>query len=252
MTPTRWCATLRWRVPPGAVQRRVIGTEAYRVGSWRGVDGEGYLAASGGGAGASVAAISQLTDELHERGYETVHTAAVAEDEIRPYLACGYQPREHLHLLRHDLRNLPSQPLRSRTRGARRRDRDPILQLDGRAFDRFWALDGGSLHEALTATPRCRFRVSVDANEVSGYAVTGRSGAAGYLQRLAVDPDFTGAGLGSALVADALHWLQRAGSTTALVNTQENNQRAFDLYLRHGFVRQPSGLVILSHRSSPT
>ena len=48
-----------------------------------------------------------------------------------------------------------------------------------------------------------------DDGGVVGYAVTGRSAARGYLQRLAVDPERWRQGVGAALVVDGLRWLRR-------------------------------------------
>ena len=54
-----------------------------------------------------------------------------------------------------------------------------------------------------------------------------------------------GRGLGRELVADSLDWLRRRGVTEAVVNTQVQNERALQLYLRMGFRLQPSGLEVL-------
>ena len=75
--------------------------------------------------------------------------------------------------------------------------------------------------------------------------MTGRTSTIGFLQRLAVDPSAEGQGIGSALVVDALRWLSRTGARKAWVNTQPENLRARDLYLRHGFVEQDVGLDVL-------
>jgi ribosomal protein S18 acetylase RimI-like enzyme len=152
--------------------------------------------------------------------------------------------RDTLHLLAHDLRELPDAPAAKLRRG-RRTDRRPALDVDNRAFPAFWRLDDAGFREAMTATPSARFRVAVVDRRVAGYAVTGRAGHRGYLQRLAVDPDVQGHGLGRALVADALEWLRRRGVTNAVVNTQVENERALALYLATGFRLQPSGLQVL-------
>src|SRR5699024_106814 len=124
-----------------------------------------------------------------------------------------------------------------RTRRARLRDRQPILDLDARAFEEFWALDIEGLKDALAATPVRRFRVTHGSDgAINGYAVTGRAGGRGYLQRLAVDPSSQGLGLGRALTLDSLLWLRRAGAASALVNTQVSNNRAYALYRSCGFV----------------
>lgn len=74
----------------------------------------------------------------------------------------------------------------------------------------------------------------------------GLAGRRGYLQRLAVDPDHAGHGLGSLLIRDGLYWLTRRGAHSALVNTQTRNDRALHVYLSHGFVLQPYKLVVLT------
>ncbi len=78
-----------------------------------------------------------------------------------------------------------------------------------------------------------------------GYAVTGRAGPRGYLQRLAVEPAVSGRGFGTLLVDDALEWLSARSVHTVMVNTQETNARALELYRRIGFVSEPEGLVVL-------
>jgi ribosomal protein S18 acetylase RimI-like enzyme len=78
-----------------------------------------------------------------------------------------------------------------------------------------------------------------------GYAVTGMTGDMGYLQRLAVDPDDAGRGIGRALVLDGLGWLRARGAVQALVNTQVDNERALGLYRSVGFRLLPTGLHVL-------
>jgi GNAT superfamily N-acetyltransferase len=83
---------------------------------------------------------------------------------------------------------------------------------------------------------------------IVGYAVCGRAGHRGYVQRLAVAPSYQGRGVGAALLGDGLRWLRRWGARDALVNTQEDNDRSLRLYLRSGFVLQTDDLAVL-HRS---
>ncbi len=79
-----------------------------------------------------------------------------------------------------------------------------------------------------------------------GYLVTGRAGARGYLQRLAVDPAQQRLGIGTALVVDGLRWLRRHGVQRAVVNTQESNTGALAMYEHLGFRRQAVGLSVLA------
>ena len=91
-------------------------------------------------------------------------------------------------------------------------------------------------------------RQVADREGVTGYAITGRAGALGYLQRLAVHPDHQREGVGTALVADALWWARRRGAIAMLVNTQESNATALTLYERLGFHAEPEGLAVLERR----
>jgi ribosomal-protein-alanine N-acetyltransferase len=128
----------------------------------------------------------------------------------------------------------------------RRRDAGSVLAIDAAAFPSFWRLDQVGLDDALSATPSVRYRVAVDGDGAPvGYAVTGRAGPRGYLQRLAVHPAAQGRGIGGALVIDALRWLRRWSAREALVNTQEDNGTALALYERLGFEREPEGLAVL-------
>jgi GNAT superfamily N-acetyltransferase len=178
-------------------------------------------------------------------------TGALTPAEQEPFLLAGFTVHDRLHLLRHDLVDIPPSPtIEPALRRARRADHDPALAVDARAFDAFWRLDRAGLDDAVNATGTARFRVAVDTAhpKVVGYAVTGRSGDRGYLQRLAVDPDRRGQGIGGALVIDALRWLRRRRAASVVVNTQVGNEDALRLYRRLGFVPEPWGLAVLTYK----
>jgi ribosomal protein S18 acetylase RimI-like enzyme len=219
------------------------GAERLRVGVWRGDDSIAYIAPLTDRV-PSAAMVRHACEVLQRRGFREVLTAALTEHERGGFLAEGFEVRDALHLLAHDLEELPAMPRASLRRG-RRRDRPAALAADHAAFSPFWRLDDDGLREALTATPSSRFRVSTVAGEVVGYCATGRAGRRGYLQRLAVRPEHQGHGLGRALVADSLRWLARSGVDNVVVNTQVENERALQLYLAMGFRLQPSGLEVL-------
>ena len=154
---------------------------------------------------------------------------------------------ERLHLLSVHLDEAPGGPVDSpaRSRPGRRWHDAAVLAVDQRAFSGFWRFDKLALKEAKTATPSRRFRVAKLGGRVVGYAVTGRAGTRGYLQRLAVDPAVQGKGVGSMLVHDSFDWLRRRGADEALVNTQETNETALRLYERLGYRRHAQGLLVL-------
>jgi len=218
------------------------GADRFRVGPWRGDARIAYVAPAAGRPPAP-ATVEQCLASLAGRGYRSVITSALTTSEQGPFVAAGFDVHQRLHLLRHDLRALPAaRPFRLRR--ALRFDQAAVLRLDGLAFDPFWRFDPRGLSDARRATPSSRFRIA-ESNGLAGYAITGRAGPIGYLQRLAVHPDRQHRGLGTALVVDALTWVQSRGATSLLVNTQEHNRTALGLYEHLGFVREADGLAVL-------
>ena len=224
------------------------GPERARAGPWRGDRQVAYLAPLADAPVPSAAFVHRCLEQLAARGYERVVTAALSPAESHGFLAAGFEVREQLHLLAHDLRRIPEAgdpvPIRRATRG----EAEAVLAVDHAAFPPFWRLDAGGLADALRATPAVRWRVAdrADRSGVIGYAITGRAGRRGYLQRLAVHPDDGGHGVGTMLVVDGLRWLKRWRVDQVVVNTQLENARALGLYERLGFRRQPLGLSVLS------
>lgn len=230
------------------------GAGRLRIGPWRGDDRVAYLAPVGDGPAPTPDAVRRAVAGLVGRGYTEAVTSALGPLEAQGFLLAGFEVHERLHLLARDLLDLPPAPPAPLRRG-RRRDRAAVLAVDGRAFSPFWRLDDDGLDEALAATPSSRFRIADDRERpageaIAGYAVTGRAGRRGFLQRLAVDPACEGRGLGRALVVDGLVWLRRRGCDRVVVNTQEANQRALELYEHLGFRRQHAGLAVLHTRLS--
>ena len=224
-----------------------FGDDRLRVAPWRGDPQTAYVVARTGRP--TTASVARCVEALGGGGYRAVLTAALPAGDHAPYLANGFTVRERLHLLVR-----PVEPLLPEVtdgvglRRARRRDRPAVLAVDDAAFPTFWRLDEAGLDDALGATPSARFRVAHPVgrpDDVVGYAVTGRAGARGYLQRLAVAPAAQRAGVGTALVADALRWLRRWGGREVLVNTQEDNRAAVALYEQLGFRRERDGLAVL-------
>lgn len=218
-----------------------------RVGPWHGDDRVAYLAPVSDSRVPQADDVTGALTRLASAGYAEAVTAAVGPLEAQGFLLAGFEVHERLHLLARHLEDLPASPPAT-LRRARRRDRDRVLHIDAAAFSPFWRLDDIGLDEALAATPTSRFRVALDdqsGDTPVGYAICGRAGRRGFVQRLAVDPLCKGGGLGQALVLDGLQWLRRRGVERVIVNTQEANQRALELYERLGFRRQPGGLAVL-------
>jgi ribosomal protein S18 acetylase RimI-like enzyme len=181
---------------------------------------------------------------LRGNGYESVVTNALGPAETLPFVDAGFSVRERLHLLAHDLTEIPT--VEHPTRRARNVDRAAVLHLDQRAFRPFWRLDAAAMDSAIEATPTTRYRVIESGDGLGAYGITGRAGRVGYVQRIAVDPEDQGRGLGRSVVADALRWVRRHRAERALVNTQLDNEPALALYHSCGFRELPTGLCVMS------
>ncbi|HEV2993775.1 MAG TPA: GNAT family N-acetyltransferase [Acidimicrobiia bacterium] len=196
----------------------------------------------------SAPAVRDCIARVRAAGYRAAVTSPLTAAAAVPFLSEGFEPREKLHVLEHPLTDLarPAGPGPHLRRGWRR-DRPEVVALDRRAFPPDWQLGDSGLREALRATPSVRFRVADRPGDerIVAFAVTGRAGRQGYLQRLAVDPDARRGGLGRTLVVDALRWVRRTGARSCLVNTQADNQDALALYEACGFRQLPSGLGVL-------
>ncbi len=230
-------------------QTLILGNERFRVGPWHADPNIAYLALTPDVPRPSTEGLRLCLQRLCDTGFSSVITAALHPDEAGTFVQAGFEEYDRLNVLSHPLIDLDP-PRREpepgvRLRRAKSSDRGVTLDVDRRAFTPFWRLDEDGLDEALAATPRTRFRVA-DRDRVVGYAVTGRAGAQGFLQRLAVDPEHSGGGLGAALVIDALRWSRRHRAHRVLVNTQPDNHRALELYQRLGFEITPTDLLVLT------
>lgn len=226
--------------------RLLPGSDArLRISPWRGDPTTAQLTPTRGHP--TLPDVARALHDLRARGFLRALTPALPAADQGPFLEAGFDVHERLHLLRRRLDGLPLAPATpARLRRGRPADRPGVLAVDAAAFPPFWQLDAPALDDALAATPSSRLRVADSATgTLVGYAVTGRAGPRGYLQRLAVTPAEQHAGIGAALVIDGLRWVRRWGAKEVLVNTQEANEDAVRLYLRLGFHLQPEGLAVL-------
>jgi ribosomal protein S18 acetylase RimI-like enzyme len=225
------------------------GNERARARPWRGQRHVVQLAPFRPNLPLSVGFVRRAMDELSSQGFTRVFTNALAPHDQAGFLRAGFEPSQRLHLLHlnlDDLRGRLPRAERRRLGTAGAADRGPVLRVDDEAFDPFWRLGPTGLDETLAATPRSRFRLGYAEGEVVAYAVTGRSGRQGFLQRMAVRPSHQRRGLGRALVSDGLGWLRRWRVADVTVNTPTDNHPALALYEGLGFRRQPECLSVLA------
>jgi [ribosomal protein S18]-alanine N-acetyltransferase len=223
-----------------------------RVSTWRGHADIAQLVPVEGRP-PSRAELDRGLEQIRRSGRVGIVTSALTTADSLPFIDAGFEVKERLHLLEHTFGagpdavtdRAPDRP----TRRAWRQDRPAVLSLDRLAFDDSWRMSRDDLSDALRATPSVRFRVGeAEGVGLAAYAITGRAGRRGYLQRLAVHPQARRRGWGRVLVTDTLRWLHRYDVDRALVNTQWQNDGALALYESCGFRRLPVGLCVL-HRS---
>lgn len=231
--------------PPVDVLR--WGRERAKTGSWRGEAEVAFLNPLPDAPVPSAEFLRRCLDTLTERGFTQVVTGALSPLEQVGFLAAGFDIAERLHLLALDLTTgLEATPPGPPTRRVPRRRRAEVLAVDGASFSAFWGFDAGGLHDALEATPQTRFRMIELDGSVCAYAICGRAGARGFVQRLAVSPGHRREGFGRRLLVDGLHWMRRHGVRSAVVNTQLDNTVALTLYRDVGFRPEPTGLSVLT------
>mgnify|MGYP001602892117 CR=1 FL=1 len=226
------------------------GAERARVGPWHGDARVGCVTPQPGCPPLSVRGVQRCLEALHRLGFREAITAAISPNESAGFFAAGFTVTEHLHLLErlvtNDDRGAVAVPTGITLARGHKRDLDDLLGVDARCFGEFWRLDKAGIADARTATAYARFRVARRGDEIVGYAITGRQGRTGYLQRLAVDPSVRRGGVGTALVLDGARWLARRYAHSVLVNTQESNATALALYESLQFRLKPEGLNVLS------
>ena len=123
-----------------------------------------------------------------------------------------------------------------------------LLDVDHDSFERFWRMSVAGIEEALLATPRAAILISTNAEKVTGYAIVGTQLNVSFLQRVAVPPEHSGRGLGTALILSSLKWARRKGASSMLLNVRSTNRRAAEIYTRLGFEITGTTLELLEYR----
>ncbi|MDH7485160.1 MAG: GNAT family N-acetyltransferase [Anaerolineae bacterium] len=136
----------------------------------------------------------------------------------------------------------PSEP-RASLRPIGQADLDTLIALDHSAFTTLWHFDRGHFMELLVTSSRSV--IAESAGQAVGYAISYVLGEIGFIVRLAVHPDYQGQGVGSQLLADALHHCRQAGAVTIRLNTQESNIASHRLYGHFGFQRTGRRVPVL-------
>lgn len=198
-------------------------------------------------------AVTRWLEQVRALGCTSVRTGALSAEARAPFERCGFRVIQRLALLELDLHHRSpaaedalTTPTRRLTARVGADELERVALVDQAAFAPGWGLDAAALLDACLATPHHRMRGVTGADgQWDGFAITGRSGASGFVQRLAVAPRAQGRGVGRLLLHDGLQWLARRRAASVLVNTEETNHAALTLYGSAGFVPRADGLVVM-------
>ncbi len=192
--------------------------------------------------------VSVAASASFQAGSERFVTKPLGAFEGEEFERWGFKPAYRIVLLERILRPEPGHPggedgmeiIRFRKRYL-----DEVLSLDATAFDDFWRLDIRTVEAVAASCYRNTFLLARRGGETLGYAVGGANGRFGYLQRLGVHAGHQGEGVGGALARRIMSDLRGMGATSVMVNTQEDNEAALNLYHKLGFETMPDPRFIM-------
>jgi ribosomal protein S18 acetylase RimI-like enzyme len=182
--------------------------------------------------------VSAAVQDCFSEGTEKVITKLLNEREAEEFAQWNFHIACKIALLERYLRTdilLPTEKGDLRIMPFKKKALDDVLRVDASAFDDFWRLDADTLEAIASSCVHNVFLLARNGGETLGYAIGGANDRIAYLQRLGVHARHQGQGVGECLVAGILRALKRLGATTVMVNTQEDNLSALNLYRSMGF-----------------
>lgn len=189
--------------------------------------------------------LGMCADWLADQGVELIRSPALGEAQTDLWRRAGFSDHLELVVFERSLTDPFEVPTR-RVAELASPDIPLLAAIDNRAFEPDWRVGRGGLEDALEATPGSVVLAVTDRDIPLGFAIVGEMAGVAYLQRLAVDPDHAGGGIGSSLVRSGCQWGRGRGAHSMLLNTQPENQAAAGLYLREGFVALGPRLRVLA------
>ena len=190
--------------------------------------------------------LSACGDYLLGIGVAGVASPPLPEVSSGIWFSAGYEPFLSLDLYSRELIATLPEPVHETQTGTHH-DWDAVVDIDRTAFSSLWRLDRDGLREAMGATPHSSLLLTHDGKRAHGFAIVGVGSIAGYLQRVAVHPDFARQGIGRSLVRSANKWARRRGARSMMLNTQGDNESAARLYLSEGFEKMLDQLTVLRY-----
>lgn len=191
--------------------------------------------------------LANMNPLLIARGVRYLHYSGndAQQDWLRDVLLTrGFTPYRSLYSYDKFDYSIPSSGNQDITiRPVEARDIPALLAIDEACFEELWRFDRAAFDDISATHPY--FVVAEHNGDVIGYQFNALEEEYGYLVRIAVHPSSSGQGIGIRLMAEAIHFFEKARVTRIMLNTQEENIRAHKLYEWFNFVRiQQTGFVL--------
>jgi ribosomal protein S18 acetylase RimI-like enzyme len=167
----------------------------------------------------------------------------------------GFAMREDIITLRRSDTSNPEAllPGGTQVRVTRGEDISTLAAIDHRAFEPPWQISREDVRQAERVAEHSTVAVQQrdGAPHIVGYQMSTLYFDGCHLARLAVAPEAQNAGVGTALVIEALRYFMRRGVYVMTVNTQASNAASQRVYARLGFARNGYDLPVYSVRLGP-
>ena len=171
----------------------------------------------------------------------------VQENEIHSWLASGLNVVEKLNVLTINLRNLELSNTRSQNFDSFTKNNiNELVNIDKSIFDPYWQNSKAAFIETLDSCNQNFLFKQFDGNLLVGYAILGVTRNFSFLQRFGISLEHQKKGHGSELLKNVLNFANEKKYTNMRLNTQENNEAAKRLYVKHGFEFTKTNFMILN------
>ena len=126
---------------------------------------------------------------------------------------------------------------------ATHKDLSEISIIDSKSFAPLWQLPEESMQKAFQQSGYTS--IALHKGKIIGYQMCTESYSNAHLARLAVDPEYQGKKIGSALLYDLLNYYVSHGIYKITVNTQDDNLPSQTLYKKFGFIKTEEKYPVL-------
>ena len=196
--------------------------------------------------------ITEWISGLRTAGYDTIRTGAVGAQAGARFERLGFESIQSLVLLEHKT-SVRSTAASHKSAGGVDPSRHSTTTTTRAESTWRRSVPAGASIVSESAMSARRHLVTEHEQfesdkQLIAYAISGRDGRNGYIQRLAGRPEHQHQGHGLSLVTDSLRWMARWRVQRALVNTHIGNDAALALYHRLGFTDLSDHLHVYERR----